>query len=918
LALIPGTRLGPYEITAQIGVGGMGEVWCATDTNLGRQVAIKILPDAFAHDPERLARFEREAKTLASLNHPNIAIIHGLEKADGMRALVMELVDGPTLTDRIAQGPTPIEQALPIAKQIADALEAAHEQGIVHRDLKPANIKVREDGTVKVLDFGLAKAIATDGSAAEGSQVPTQTRGGTRAGMILGTAAYMSPEQARGEVVDKRTDIWAFGCVLYEMLAGRQAFGAASVTEILSEVLKSEPDWQRLPTETPVGVRRLLRRCLAKDRKRRLTDIHDARLELDELLGDDDRDGRGADHGRNPDRLVGVAVMAPRRRVWLVGATAVVASAVIAGALVWVGTRASESAPPVSRLTLTLPATGSLTINGSLPDLAITPDGSRVVYVGNRGTQLFVRALDAFEPKAVFTGGLRGPFVSPDGQWIAVWDQLVMLKKVAIAGGPAVTLATLENPSSGATWTSDDAIVFADNGALGLQRVGAAGGPTTVLTRPDRARGEAAHILPERLPGGRAVLFTITAVTGGRDAAQVAVLDLETGIYKVVLRSGSHARYVPSGHLIYTAGGTLRAVPFDLGRLETRGTPVSVVPEVVTPRGGLAVNAVVADNGTMAYVSWPGVLDAIAPRRLVWVDRQGHEMPIPAPPGAYLYPRLSPDGRRIVVSAADQQWDLWLWDLAATTRTAWTRLTFDPALDLNPVWTPDGQRLLLSSTRNKSQNLYIQPADGTGSATRLSESANQQNPTAITPDGTRVIYQERTPTNARDLRLLTLGPSPRTDPLLETGFEERSGIVSPDGNWLAYESDSLGRFDIYVRPFPNVGDGQSQISPAGGVQPLWAPSGRELFYVSPDGALMSVPVEPRGSTWSGGTATKLLEARYYTGAGEYFVRQYDVSPDGQRFLMLKEGGTDGSAPPTLYVVQNWIQELRRLAPVAPR
>jgi serine/threonine-protein kinase len=917
-ALTAGRQIGPYTIVSRLGSGGMGEVYRARDATLRREVAIKVLPTIFTSDPERLARFEREARVLASLNHPNIATIHGIEHVDGIHALILEVVEGETLAERLqavassrrtTQAGLSLSDAVTIARQIAEALEAAHEKGIVHRDLKPANIKIRPDGVVKVLDFGLAKAMATDGSAADGSQVPTRTMDGTRAGMILGTAAYMSPEQARGEVVDKRTDIWAFGCVLYEMLAGCAPFAAVSTTETLSEVLKSEPDWQRLPADTPDSVRRLLRRCLAKDRKRRLTDIRDGRLDLDDVPSDVPMDPRLAGHSPSPERLATATappVVAQRRRITLTSTAVVLAGAVVAATLTWVVTRQPPPAPPrVSRLTLALSGTAALTVNGGDRDLAITPDGSRIVYVGNRGTQLFVRAFDALEPVAVFTGAVRGPFVSPEGKWIGFVDQAVFLKKVAVTGGPAVMLTRLDGRSAGATWAPDDTVIFATgNVTTGLQRVAAAG-ETTVLTRPDHAAGEADHLWPELLPGGRAVLFTITAASGGLDAAQVAVLDLQTGTHKIILRGGSHAHYVPSGHLVYAAAGTLRAVTFDPARLETRGTSVRVIPEVVTTSLG-SVDAMVADDGTLAYVSWPGVVGATSPRTLVWVDRRGRETPITAEPRAYHLPQLSPDGTRVAVYASDQQQDIWLWDLARTTLT---RLTFDPRQDMTPVWTPDGRRLLFSSLRAGPQNLYVQAADGTGSATRLTESDNQQVPTSTARDGS-VVFYETTPTRGRDLWRLILGPPPRAEPLLETPFEERGGIVSPDGRWLAYESDSSGRFEIYVRPFPDVGNVESKISPSGGVQPLWAGNGREIFYVAPDGALMTVPVEPRGTTWSAGTATKLVEGRYYTGAGEYFLPQYDVSPDGQRFLMIKEGG----AAPSLIVVQNWDQELKRLVP----
>ncbi|MDO8795593.1 MAG: serine/threonine-protein kinase, partial [Vicinamibacterales bacterium] len=590
---------------------------------------------------------EREAKTLALLNHPNIATIHGVEKAPGSYALVMVLVEGPTLADRIAQGAVPIDEALPIAKQIAEALEAAHEQGIIHRDLKPANIKVRPDGTVKVLDFGLAKAMepasALRASAGQAlTQSPTITTPAmTQAGMILGTAAYMSPEQARGKTVDKRSDIWAFGCVLYEMLTGRRAFGGDDVSDTLANVLKMEPDWHGLPSGLSPTLALYAKRCLHKDPRQRLGDIHDMRLALESAFE------TAVPHAPAP------VVVARSRRVAALTTGALTVAVVAVGAT-WVALHEAAKMPPrVSRLLIGSSGAAAPSINGNDRNVAITPDGSRVIYVGNNGTQIFVRALDALEPVAVYTGAPRGLFVSPDGQWIGFVDPNITLKKVAVTGGPAVTLARLDGLSRGATWAPDDTIIVANNNpTTGLQRIAASGGSTTVLTRADPAQGEGDHLWPEMLPGGRAVLFTITALAGGRDAAQVAVLDLQTGVRKILMRGGSHAHYVPSGHLIYAVPidkdipgtSTLRAVPFDLTRLETRGTPVPVMSDVLTKNFG-GVDAVVAADGTLAYVSAGGG-NVESPRTLVWVDRQGRETPIPAPPRAYVYPRLSPDATR--------------------------------------------------------------------------------------------------------------------------------------------------------------------------------------------------------------------------------------------------------------------------------
>ena len=912
MALSAGTRLGPYEILSALGAGGMGEVYRARDTKIGRDVALKILPAALLDDPERVARFQREAQMLGALNHPHIAAIYGFEESAGVSALVLELVDGPTLAERIKQGAVPVAEALTIAGQIADALEAAHEKGIIHRDLKPANLALTANDQVKVLDFGLAKLQAggtgqagrpgpgvAQGFSPAVSQSPTITTPAmmTGVGTILGTAAYMAPEQAKGREADRRSDVWAFGCVLFEMLSGRRAFEGEDVGDTLAAVLRAEPNWKALPRSVPAHVRRILTRCLEKNRQTRFADISTVRFLLTE----------GSVTGASP-------ASSRRALPWAVaGAFAVVASALL---VLWAPWR--PAAPlRVTRATITTSGPAALTINGTDRDIDLSPDGTHVVYVGNNGTQLFVRALEALEPVAIASGvSLRGPFISPDGQWVGFIDNAGdTLTKVAITGGPPIPLAAIGGVPRGATWTPDDTIIFATNNvATGLMRVSAAGGMPEVLTRPDRAQGEDDHLWPEVLAEGRAVLFTITSQMGGLDAAKVAVRDLRTGTQKVLLRGGSHGRYVASrlaspkqgGHLVYVAAGTLRAIPFDPNRLETKGTAVPVLQQLVTAGNGAGDFAVAAD-GTLVYVDVPGSLVGNA-RTLVWVDRTSKEEPLAAPPRLYIQSRLSPDGTRVALASIDQENDLWIWDLRRATLT---RLTLDPGEDWFPVWTPDGRRIIFSSNRSGQANLWWQAADGTGAAERLTTGSNPQLATGITPAGTAVVFQERTPTMGRDLLQLALDGTRRVTPLLQTKFDERSGIVSPDGRWLAYESNRSGVFEIYVRPLANVGGGQSQVSTTGGTQPLWARSGKELFYVGADGALLRVPVEASGATWNAGTPMKLLERRYYTGPG----RTYDVSPDGQRFLMIKAPGTDASdAPPALIVVQHWDEELKRLVP----
>jgi serine/threonine-protein kinase len=921
-----GTRLGPYEVTALIGVGGMGEVYRATDTNLGRQVAIKVLPEAFAHDPDRLARFEREAKTLASLNHPNIAAIYGLERSSAsassgqaVLALVMELVEGPTLADRIAQAAIPIDEALPIATQIAEALEAAHEQGIVHRDLKPANIKVRPDGMVKVLDFGLAKAMepasALRASAGQAlSQAPTITTPAmmTGVGMILGTAAYMSPEQARGKTVDKRADIWAFGCVLYEMLTGKRAFTGDDISDTLANVLKAEPDWNELPADVSARVRLTMRACLQKDPKQRIGDVQSIRLALE-----------GAFETAAPQTVALASVRQGRRLAVLTGLVVGVAAAT--AAFVWIATRPVEPTPPrVSRLPIaTSPAT-ALTVNGADRDLATVPDGTRLVYVGNNGTQLLVRALDAIEPVAIFTGAPRGPFVSTDGQWIGFVDNSRQLKKIAVTGGPAITVATLDGTGGrGATWGPDDTIIFATPYLTsGLQQVKAGGGPTNVLTHPDHTQGEADHLWPEWLPGGRAVLFTITAQRGGLAAAQVAVLDLETGARKILVRGGSHAHYVSSrqsssergaresGYLIYAAANELRAVPFDLAGLETKGTPVPVISDVqMTASGG--VDAVVARDGTLSYVSG-GRSGLVAERTLVWVDREGMETPVPAPPRSYVHARISPDGRRVALFINDQDQDIWLLEL---DRAGLTRVTIGVSTESSPTWMPDGRRLVFASNRDGVSNLFWQAADGSGSVERLTESPIRQTVTAMSPDGKRLVLTETHPNTGMDVMVMQMDEPRRVIPLVQSPFDEGNGRISPDGRWLAYEANDSGRTEVHVRPFPAVDSGHWQVSTSGGSQPLWTRNGQELVFLSLSGSLMRVGVTS-GASWASTTPTLVLKEGYYTGPRGAVSVTYDAARDGQRFLMIKEGGPSEEAEslPRLILVQNWLEELKRLVP----
>ncbi len=887
--LTVGQRVGSYEILASLGAGGMSEVYTARDTRLGRTVAVKVLSPAYAGNVVWRQRFERESRALAALSHAHICHVFDVGREGEVDFLVMEYLEGETLAARLANGPLPLDQALRHGIEIADALAQAHRRGVFHRDLKPGNIMLTRSGVV-LLDFGLAWMELNGSSTENVEQGDTRL---TSEGMILGTLHYLSPEQLNGRKSDERSDIFAFGAVLHEMLTAQRAFDGASQAMVIAAILEHAP----LPVSNvlrtaPSALDRVIRKALAKDPDERWQDAGDLRDELKWI----------AEDVLNAGATPSVTSRLKTREIvpWVLFAAAGLALLVLS-AIHFSPRSANQVAPPrISRMTLASAGTAALDI-ATGRSLAITPDGTRIAYVGSNN-QLFVRPLDRLDATAIVTGvaPLNWVFTSPNGQWVGFAEGNI-LKKVALTGGPPVTIAQT-NVVFGATWATEDTIIFATSDpATGLQRVSAAAGGVSVLTQPAPARGELDHIWPEMLPGGRAVLFTITATTGGLAAAQVAVLDLVTGTHRVLVPGGSHGHYVTSGHLVYAAEGTLRAVPFDLTRLEARGTPVTVLPRLVTtPRG--SGDFVVAADGTPAYVDAPGATAAAA-RTLVWVDRKGGEEALAAPPRPYFQPRLSPDGTRVAVAIADQENDIWLWDLARQTSSP---LTFDSAADWAPVWTPDGRRLIFYSQRGREPGLFWQLADGTGAAERLSSGAP---PTGVTPDGTQVLFAS---TGNRDLAMVALDGTRRVESLLRTPSVERNGIVSPDGRWLAYESDSSGRFEIYVRPFPNVYAGQWLISTAGGTRPLWAPNGQELFYVAPGGALMARQVDPRDNAWSAGSPTKVVDGPYET-EGVRDRRTYDVSTDGQRFLMIKRSTNEATAP-QIIVVQHWLEELKRLVP----
>ena len=901
MALAPGTSIGHYDVTALLGEGGMGQVWQATDTQLNRQVALKILPDAFAADPERLARFTREAQILASLNHPNIAAIHGIEEADGMRALVLELVEGPTLADRISKGPIPLDEALPIAKQIAEALEAAHEAGVIHRDLKPANIKVREDGTVKVLDFGLAKALDPNPEA-DPSQSPTLTAAATQMGVIMGTAAYMSPEQAAGQTVDKRGDIWSFGVVLFEMLTGQRLFTGETVSHVLASVLKTEPNWALLPANTPELIRRLLRRSLERKRKRRLSDVSEALIHLEEAAT------RPAEEPSVAISATAVAQPSRWRQAWPLAAAASVLVGVLIAVTVWSLTRSDV---PVSRsvvrFPITLPALDRLFYTFLGPSVAVSRDGETVVYAATRDgvRQLYRRNLDQLAAVPISgTEGARLPFISPDGEWVG-FELNGTLRKVALAGGPPATLYDGSDvEATDASWGTNDVIVFGSAGNNHIMQVAATGGVAEPVTI--RAESEGDHRQPELLPGGTALLFSVA----GSDP-RIAVKSLTTGERRDLL-AGSTPRFTASGHIVFARENALWAVPFDVDRLELTGDPVPVVEGVTTGASGFA-QFWVARNGSLVYLTG-GV--APAARRLVWVDREGNEELVAAEPRPYTAVALSPDGGRAVLQTADpDNIDLVIYDFARDTPT---RFTFDPAPDGFPLWTPDGERVVFNSPRDGANNLYWKAADGTGQVDRLTTSGNTQAPSDISPDGMTLLFVEIRPDTNADIGTLSLGGDQAVDWLLDGDAAEVYSDISPDGRWVVYVSTESGQPEVYARPIPNVDDGKWQISQDGGLAPLWGPDSREVFFQtaeSPDarGTTLMVAVNETEPTFNPGVPRPLFDGPYRI-VSPPRPRAFDVSPNGQRFLLIREA-TPVDGQTSIIVVENWFEELNALVPV---
>ncbi len=897
MPLSAGARLGVYEVTALIGEGGMGQVYRARDTTLNRDIALKILPDGFASDPDRLVRFTREAQTLAALNHPNIAHIHGLQQTGDVRALVMELVEGEDLAQQIAQGAIPLDEALPIAKQIAEALLAAHEQGIIHRDLKPANIKVRDDGTVKVLDFGLAKALepptVVGGTVTASPAITTPAM--TQIGAILGTAAYMSPEQAKGRSADKRSDVWAFGCVFYEMLTGRRPFAGDDVSDTLAGVIKSDPDWNALPSTVPPSIRSLVEGCLKKDRRERIGDISTALFIL------------------NHPQVASTA--APARQpalepVWRRAALVLVGVALGAGAAAGLWKLQASPAVEVTRFAIVLPPGQSLTTNNRQA-VALSPDGTRIVYVSQG--RLYLRSMSEIEARAMAgTDGASNPVFSPDGQSLVFWTAVDRtLKRIALSGGVPITICQIAVAPSGITW-GDDGILFAQLG-VGIMRVPPNGG------QPERLVGlNGADVMqgPQMLPDGGTLLFTIAqgggASAGDRwDHARIVAQSLKTGERKTLIEGGADGRYVPTGHLVYVLRGTLFAVPFNLAKLEVSAGPVPIIEGVrrVAAASVGTAHFVFSKSGSLVYL--PGPM-SWGREELFLFDRKGGAEALPLPAASYAYPRVSPDGKRLAFqTSGGEETIVAIYEMSGSS--AVRRLTFG-GNNRFPIWSADGQRVAFQSDRDGDRAVFWQSVDG-GAAERLTtpEPGTSHVPESWSPSGEILLFNV---VSGSTTSLWTLSVRDRKamlfDDVSSTAYPTNA-VFSPDGRWVAYQAGeaSEGEATTYVQPFPPNGT-KHQIARGG--RPLWSRDGTELFYVPAAGEFRAVTVttQPRFAV-----TNPVSVPRGFGIADPASPRPFDITPDGRIVGVGGEGQSTGAlaAPTQIQVVLNWFEELKARVPI---
>jgi serine/threonine-protein kinase len=877
-----------YEVLSPIGAGGMGEVYRARDTNLNRDVALKIMPESFACDPDRVARFKREAQVLASLNHPNIGAIYGFEDSNGTQALVLELVEGPTLADRIAQGPIPLDEALPIARQIAEALEAAHEQGIIHRDLKPANIKLRPDGTIKVLDFGLAKALIAEPSGSTSisglSHSPTMWSpvGGTSVGVLLGTASYMSPEQARGKAVDKRADIWAFGCVLFEMLTAQRAFGHENVPDTIAHVLRAEPPWDVVPNGIPATIVRLLRRCLTKDLRQRTPDIAVARQEIDQTLA-------------TPisDPLSDVPVW---RRGGLLAAVVIAVLLAITGTI-WASRPLNrpESArrSVVARFSVRT-GVGTQIAPGVGQPLAASVDGGFIAYnILEKGlNRVYIRRLNQLDNVPVRgTENAGSIFLSPDGEWIG-FNDAGSLKKVGTNGGAVVTVTAEPRLSAsfrGASWGANGQIVFSTGAAPGLMLVSENGGAVEPLTEP---RDEV-HVTPQFLEHGRAVLYVVRR-RGQPD--WIAALSLTQRTQQLVVE-GSEPRVI-NGRLVFFRGGSLWMARFDPIALSTTSAP-RMLPGAIESTVANRRMYDISPAGLLAYV--PGTGAGAAQRGLAWIDRNGREQLLPVPLRAYAGPRVSPDGQRLAVQIEDSNIDTFIYDLYSNVLQ---RITFDAAVESRPVWSLDGNSLFYRS-ESQGPGVYVKPADGSGTDKKLITVEGDGSPNAMTPDGHQLLFTQVNPATGRDVWALKLSDGTASVLVNDPGAQGNP-VVSPNGRWLAYHDEGAGGA-INVRPFPDVNAGRWQVVSSDAKWPVWSRDGGQLFYQT-GRSIRAVTVDKDGESFRWSASRLVFEGPFAGFGGITGPRNYDVAPDG-RFLVVKSAADIEEREGEIVIVQNWLSEL---------
>jgi serine/threonine-protein kinase len=889
LSLTIGTQLGSHEITALLGKGGMGEVYRARDLKLKREVAIKILPEEFARDADRVSRFQREAELLASLNHPNIAGIHELADANGSRYLVLELVEGETLAGRIARGPIPVAEALEIGRHICEALEAAHEKGIVHRDLKPANVKIAPEGKVKVLDFGLAKMNELGHGPANLSQSPTMMTAASSPGLILGTAAYMSPEQAKGKLIDRRADIWAFGVVMVEMLTGTSLYTGETVSEVLASVIMKEPDLASLPASLPGSVVYLIRRCLEKDPKRRLRDIGEARILLSDPTSITAVDAPPAEARRD----------ATGNRWWIAALVGAVVVAAALAAILWL--KATGSAVPVVRYDVTPPGKAALEL-ASRPAVALSPDGSRLVFVATEDgiDRLYMRKRDEVEVKVIAgSEGASDPEFSPDGRSVAFFASGA-LKKMSLDG--AMTTLATGAETRGLSWIDSSTIVYTPDTETGLFEVSLNGGEPRGISMLDAAKKERSHRWPHGLPGGKAVLFTVgsQATPDDYDSSNVEALVLATGERHIILQGASMARYSAAGYLIFARGGSLHAVAFDPNRLQTSGPPMTIVQGVAGDRTTGAVHFSIANDGTLAYT--PGSAGGVY--ELVWVDRTGKVEPIGTPRGFYMDPNISRDGTKAAVtmmaSGDGSNYDIWIYDFV---RKTFTRLTF-AGFNETPIWSWDGKYIFYSSITLGSgkSTIFRKPADGSRDAEELISLDVRAYLRDVRPDGKAIL--DVVTGKSEDVVQVELKAGSKPVPLVATSFNEIAASISPDGRFLAYAANDSGRNEVYVRDLSGLG-GRWQISTSGGEEPNWSPDGHELFYRNND-LLMVAAVDTR-SVFQASSPKLLVQSIPNLRLASQVT--YALDPKGGRFLMIRPVGGDVSAQP-VRIVQNWFSELR--------